>query len=194
MFSGGIDSVACAYQALTEGQRLVLHHIRLANHEGRQDVEDAAVAAVLEWFRNEGLTSFTFSHSVFDYGNMPWIPKDVNVWAFVAAILLASPKHRIVKSMIVPRHVDAFGHVSDPAKRAALAARSNQLIHGYQQMIAGRQVSLEFPIGKLRKPDIMALIPPELLERCWWCRKPVEGKPCHKCITCVQVDPVLGAA
>lgn len=188
MLSGGIDSALCMYQALTAGRDLAVHHIRLVNHEGRQDVEDAATSKIVAWHRQNGLDGFTFTRSTFDYGTLRFIVKDAAVWAFLIAVVLADPKNRDIGRVIIPRHLDAFGHVADPARAAA---RSDRLLAGMTQLVAGRVPEFEHPIGQFRKPAIIAATPPDLLACCWWCRKPQSGRPCHRCITCVQVDPVL---
>lgn len=191
MLSGGLDSTLCAYQALAQSRPVHLHHISFRSHEGRQRHEDRATKAILKWLDTHGLDGYTYTESTWDYGTLRWIPKDVNVWAFVASVVLADPRHAHLDTLIVPRHLDAFGHVVDPAGQAA---RSNRLIDGFARLVAHRGVTIDTPLAEMRKADIVAALPPDLRRLCWWCRTPRAGRPCGRCITCRTVDPALEVA
>lgn len=188
--SGGIDSAYCMYDALRRGERLLVHHIRLTNHEGRQQLEHRAVKKIRAYIDAQKLPgSYTYLESGYDHGSLGWIPKDAAIWSFMTGVVLANPKHHDITEVIVPRHVDAFGHESDPA---AGARRSDAYIRAFVKAVARRDVTILTPIGHLRKAAVMRACPPELLRLCWWCRTPrAGGRACHRCITCKVVDPVL---
>ena len=53
MFSGGLDSTAMLVKLLTESDdELRVHHIRMANKEGRDAAEQQAVESIVAWCRS----------------------------------------------------------------------------------------------------------------------------------------------
>lgn len=185
--SGGIDSAWCAHHYLSQGIPLWLHHVRLADWEGRQDVEDEAVKAILRWINRKGwMHLVTYTRSEVDFGTLRWIPKNFHLWAYFAGAVMASPKGRSIRSVVIPRHSDAF-------TSEAGAQASNEAYLTHIKTIAKREPVLEFPMVHMTKAQVVQDIPADLLALTWWCRTPKAGKPCHQCMTCKQVDPALEA-
>ena len=188
-FSGGIDSTYCLYQALKEGEHLLVHHIHLINYEKRAPLERVAVTKTRAWLATQRLPGkYKYIESTFDFGSLGHRVLDVNVWAFFTGVILAGKQNQDIDGVIVPRHAEAFIHEPDPI---AAAARSDNFLRVFMNTIAHKEVPILLPIVNMMKEDIIKAMPRELLDKCWWCRRPVRNKPCHKCITCVQVDPVL---
>src|SRR5690606_12267323 len=167
------------------GQRLLVHHVHLKNHEGRLQYEAQAVERILDWMRGRGLTAFRYTESAFDYGTLPFIVKDVHLWAFHIGIIMADPRNRGITKTIVPRHWDAFPTGPDGPG----PARTNRVYREIPRQICGREPELLFPIVHMKKADVIRDMPRGLLELCWWCRRPKNGRPCHECYTCHLVDP-----
>ena len=176
--SGGIDSAYCLYEALSAGRDVLVHHIRLKNHEGRRPYEYAAVLAIRLWLRQHGLTRYTYVESSFDYGTLRYVVRDAKLWSFLSAVILLNPKHADVNEVIIPSHLD-----SPIMQNKALQDEISGIIRA---TIAGaREVPLiSYPIGKKLKKEVVASMPKDLLAKCWWCRKPVGGKPCKVCHSC----------
>jgi 7-cyano-7-deazaguanine synthase in queuosine biosynthesis len=191
--SGGLDSALCAYKALSAGQRLHLHHIHLSNREGRQAVEAQATADILSWFRDNGLTDFTYTESSVHYGTIRFLVQDVNIWSYFIGAILADPRHRHMRSVIIPRNLDSFRYNDDstPAQRRRAEARANERREQIVKAVAGRLPKWLYPIGNYTKLDVIRELPEGLRELCWWCRRPVGNAPCHRCHTCQQVDDAL---
>lgn len=177
--SGGIDSTYCLWDALRSGRKVISNHIRLISHEGRQDVEDTAAAGVVEWLRAQGFV-WTHHTSTFDYGSIRPISLDLVIWGTFAG-LLATERRR-----------------DRPTVTISAPQGSAIITHGprLQQIInyaAGRPVTLEWPIATTPKADLIAAMPPELLNLCWWCRRPQDSQPCHRCPTCRNVDRIMAS-
>jgi 7-cyano-7-deazaguanine synthase in queuosine biosynthesis len=190
--SGGLDSAYCLYQAMQAGEHLLVHHIRLKNHEGRQQLEHQAVRRIRAWIDQQNLPgAYTYIESGYESGTIGWIPQDVAIWAFQTGVIMSGPRYAHIDSLIVPRHQDAFVHMKDPA--AGMAA-SDRFIQSFVSLLAKREVKILTPIGHLRKAEIIAAMPAELRRRCWWCRTPKRNAPCHKCATCKSVDAALAVS
>jgi len=189
LLSGGIDSAYCLWQRVQAGLRTRTHHVVLSDHEGRADVENYAVRRVLTWMRRhggQGLIEHT--ESAMDFRGM-WIPKNFHAWAYWAGVIMASPDGQSIRTVILPRHSDAFpGGPDSPGAR-----KSDAAYRGHIELIAGRTPELALPMVHLTKAEVVAAMPPDLLRACWWCRRPRASRACHQCPTCKQVDPALRA-
>ena len=84
MFSGGLDSTAMLVKLLTEGaEELRVHHIRMANREGRDRAESRAVESILTYVRARH-RAFRYSESALDFSELEAIPIDYLSIAYVA--------------------------------------------------------------------------------------------------------------
>lgn len=188
LLSGGIDSAFCMWKALSEGRSLHVHHVRLTNHERRLHYEAQAVQDILEWMRGQGLSNFRFTESSFDYGTLRYIVKDHCIWGLMIGIILANPRNKGVTKVIRTDHADSL-----PSGPNGIGM---QKAHRRYRNIAWEacerdDIEWEHPIGHMTKAEVIRATPPDLLNLCWWCRTPKNGKACQCCYTCRQVDPVL---
>jgi len=178
-----------------EGRRLHVHHIHLRTTENRADAEYRAVKQILRWFRQKQFTGFTYTENIIDYGTLNFTVKDYASYAYVAGMILANPRNKHIKTLIHPRHLEAFNLRRGQSFEGA-AERSNQVLTGIPKLISRRDVQLEFPIGDMTKQEIIDACPPDLLRLAWYCRRPRRGgsvfTPCHACHTCKQVDAAGG--
>jgi len=176
------------WKALSRGRRLHVHHVHLKNHEGRLNYEAQAVKRILDWMRGQGLTSFRYTESAFDYGTLRWIAKDHNIWAFMIGIICGDPLNRSITKVIRPDHWDSLPSGPDgPGMKLAHRRYRNISFE-----VCRRELTWEHPIQHMMKADVIRDMPPDLLACCWWCRKPTsDGKACHSCYTCKLVDAAL---
>lgn len=193
LLSGGIDSAYCLWQRVNAGLPTRVHHVHLADAEGRAAVESRAVRQVLAWLHTnyDAGRLIEYSESSVDFTDL-WVPLNHHLWAYWAGAILAAPQGRDYRFVVVPRHSDAFhdGDVDGPAAQASDAAYLGHI----ELMAPGRVPTLTYPIKHLTKAEIVAAMPADLLACCWWCRRPEPGpKPCHDCYTCRLVDPALDA-
>lgn len=186
MLSGGLDSAWCLRHYAEQGRRLRTHHVSLHDHEGRGAVEDRAVNRVLKWAEKQGYGHLIeHSTSRVEWGSTGWIPKNYHLWAWWAGAILAAPQHRGITEIALPRHSDAFTSSTG-------AVLSDRAYAAHIEAIAGRSVTVLTPMLHLTKAQVVADLPPELVKAAWWCRRPEPtGAPCHRCMTCRQVDPAL---
>ena len=56
----------------------------------------------------------------------------------------------------------------------------------FQQMTR-RPIKPLQPFYRYAKLEVMADMPPELFEMCWWCRNPADGVACGRCKQCRNV-------
>lgn len=188
LLSGGIDSAWCLWQRVQAGLPTRTHHVVLKDHEGRARVESAATKRVLSWIHSNGGSNLIHhTESTVDFGTVRWIPKNFYLWAYWAGVIMAAPSGRDITTVVLPRHSDAFpGGPTSPG-----ALKSDEAYTTTIQLITGRAPQLEFPMAHLTKAEVIQSMPEGLLAACWWCRRPQNGKPCHQCQTCRQVDPAL---
>lgn len=185
LLSGGIDSSFCLWQRAVAGLETRTHHVYLNDHEGRLDVEARACRQVLEYIKGiGGRVHHTESHV--DFGRM-WIPKNHHLWAYWAGVILASPSGKQIDEVVIPRHFDGVRGGPD----GPVAKNIDRCFLGHIELLARRRPRLVYPMVHMTKADVIRAMPRELLELCWWCRRPQNGKPCHKCATCKLVDPAL---
>lgn len=186
MLSGGLDSAWCLKHLVENGTPVRTHHVTLRDWEGRARVEDAAVANVLNWAKQNGYDHLiTHSYSSVDFGSIKWIPKNFHLWAYWCGVLMANPANASIKNIVIPRHSDAFTSPAGPKK-------SDDAYKTHVKTMTGKTPTLVYPMIHLAKAEVVQSMPADLIEACWWCRRPRGGKPCHQCQTCKQVDPALG--
>ena len=185
MFSGGLDSTAMLVKLLAEtADELRVHHIRMANKEGRADAEQRAVAAIVAWCRDR-YRPFRYSESGLDFAALEAIPIDYLCIAFVACqVAIDTPRcNRIA--------VAALARDTDIENRSARQRRVfDTLYECYRARKLGEpEVRWIYPVYHATKQELAASLPPELVRLTWSCRRPVqEGagwRACGACKACL---------
>jgi 7-cyano-7-deazaguanine synthase in queuosine biosynthesis len=179
--SGGVDSTYVIYDWLKNNpnEKCIIHHINIKNHEGRIEKEREAVKKIISWFKANKLDNFTYLESSFDYGNVGYIIKDVEVCSMFLGIIVRNKKwvdlKRIVQSLYKPNGGERHER-----------ARKILDVVGYN-----KKLEVLYPLEKITKKDVINKMPKDLFELCWWCRKPVNKEPCKVCATCMEVELAL---
>lgn len=175
--SGGIDSAYCLYEWLKNNPEdyILVHHINLFNQEGRAKFEEKAVYDILKWLDENGLNRYIYLESTFDYGNIRYIIKDVEVCGFHIGMILRNKRWSSVNDVILPIYEP---EMANRQKRAAKLIKMVSL---------RKSLNLIYPIKNTKKKETISKMPKELYELCWFCRKPVNNQPCKKCHTCKSV-------
>ena len=180
-FSSGFDSTAVAYDYLKRNpdKTLLLHHIKLKNWEGRLDYEYAAVQKILRWFKANGLNNYEYLESSFDYGTIRAIIKDYKVWSFFQGTILFHRKN--INYVLMGSHAAShFGQPETEGEKARI-----RMVH----YVANRKnIEFIYPLIKNTKADTLRMMPKELRDLCWYCRKPKNGRVCGTCATCKTVN------
>lgn len=174
--SGGLDSSYALWKLLSDERDVLVHHVELRSHEGRQPLEKRAVQRVTQWLKGRGF-KFEVVTTRFDYGNAGWITRDIEVVRFITGVLLMSPERQHIDTVV------ASGVAEDPDLSDEEKARIHSLLEG----AARRPIALERPIRHMSKAEVLAAMPPQLAKLCWYCRTPKQGRPCGSCKTCHHV-------
>lgn len=181
MFSGGIDSTAMLVKLLTEGaDELRVHHIHMANREGRHGAEQRAVDSILSWCRDR-YRPFRSSESGLDFRGLQAIPIDYLSIAFVACqVAIDTPRCTRIA-------VGALAADTDIENRSARQRRVFEEMYAcYRARKLGEpRVEWIYPVYGMPKAQIAAALPAGLLDLTWSCRRPVGGsRPCLDCKAC----------
>jgi 7-cyano-7-deazaguanine synthase in queuosine biosynthesis len=185
MFSGGLDSTAMLVRLLEETQdELRVHHIRMANKEGRDEAEQSAVEAIVEWCRAR-YRPFRYSESGLDFRSLEAVPIDYLSIAFVACqVAIDTPRcDRIA--------VAALARDTDIENRSARQRRVFEALYDcYRARKLGEpSVQWIYPVYEEQKKALAERLPRELLELTWSCRRPLrEGgvwRACGACKACL---------
>ena len=184
MFSGGLDSTAMLVKLLTQSKdELRVHHIRMVNREGRADAEQAAAEAIVAWCASR-YRRFRYSESGLDFASLEAIPIDYLSIAYVACqVAIDTPGCNRI----------AVGSLSRDTDIVNRSARQRQVFDAMYACYRARKLgepSVEwiYPVYDCDKPDIAAILPPEIRGLTWSCRTPLaEGgryRPCGACKAC----------
>ena len=181
--SGGVDSAFATWRLLDDGYRLLLHHARLVNREGRADAEHRAVLEITDWLRDKGLTRFTLVTSGYDQGTLGRMPYDVEVIGFLTGVIMRDVHRRNIDTVVVTSNRDDVS-VTDPDSPRVV--RRRKLAH----LMAARPLKWWIAFGHLSKQEMAGQMPSELIEACWWCRFPRGdgGQVCGRCRPCREMQ------
>jgi 7-cyano-7-deazaguanine synthase in queuosine biosynthesis len=181
MFSGGIDSTAMLVKLLVQStDELRVHHVHMANREGRDRAEQRAVEAIVAYCR-ERYRPFRYSESGLDFAALEAIPIDYLSIAFVACqVAIDTPGcNRIA--------VGSLAADTDIANRTARQKRVFEVMYEcYRARKLGEpRVEWIYPVYDTPKAELSAALPHELLDLTWSCRRPVDGfRACGTCKAC----------
>ena len=185
MFSGGLDSTAMLVKLLTESDdELRVHHIRMANKEGRDGAEQQAVESIVAWCRDR-YRPFRYSESGLDFRALEAIPIDYLAIAFVACqVAIDTPRCNRVAVASLSRDTD----IENRSTRQRRVFDVMYECYRYRKL-GEPQVEWIYPVYHTTKPALAASLPRELVELTWSCRRPVrqgaEWRPCGACKACL---------
>ena len=186
MYSGGLDSTAMLVKLLAESQdELRVHHIRLDNREGRAAAEQHAVEKIIAWCRSR-FRPFRYSESGLEFRQLEAIPIDYLSIAFVACqVAIDTPRCTRI----------AVGSLSRDTDIVNRSTRQRQVFDAMYACYRARklgepEVKWIYPVYDCTKPQIFALVPREIRDLTWSCRRPVDAgggafRACGRCKACL---------
>jgi 7-cyano-7-deazaguanine synthase in queuosine biosynthesis len=185
MFSGGLDSTAMLVKLLAgSDEPLRVHHVRMANREGRAAAEQRAAEAIVAWCRSR-YRPFRYSESALDFTGLEAIPIDYLSIAFVACqVAIDTPGCRRVA-------VAALARDTDIENRSARQRRVFDVLYDcYRARKLGEpEMQWIYPVYHATKAELAASLAPELVELTWSCRRPLREagawRPCGACKACL---------
>jgi len=188
MWSGGIDSTYTLAKLLKETDlKILAHHIFLKNCENRHLSEQYAVQKLGEKLR--AIRPFSYTWNMIDDSYLPTIPYDMARVCFEAGAVSKAFYHardpKFIKKWTIGTH-KAEGHWQERWDVISSATRS-------AEWSPGRTDFIEFELQPMatKEEEMKYLDGLGLLEDCWYCRTPKEGKPCESCKTCMEVKNAL---
>jgi 7-cyano-7-deazaguanine synthase in queuosine biosynthesis len=197
MYSGGLDSTAMLVRLLNETtDDLTVHHIRMANREGRVDAEQAAVDSVIEWCRTR-YRPFRYSESGRDFSALEAIPIDFLSVAFVACqVAIDTPGCNRIAVGTLARDLDEMKRSVTAAQRRVFGA----MYECYRARKLGEPaIDWVYPVYAMTKPQIASLLEPEVRQLTWSCRRPVHAETgfricgaCKPCRARADISAALG--
>jgi 7-cyano-7-deazaguanine synthase in queuosine biosynthesis len=185
MFSGGLDSTAMLVKLLGESaDELRVHHIRMANKEGREGAEQQACERIVAWCKAR-YRAFRYSESGLDFRGLEAIPIDYVSIAFVACqVAIDTPRCDRIAVGSLSRDTDIVNR-SERQRRVFDA-----LYECYRARRLGEpRVEWIYPVHDASKQELARMLPAELRELTWSCRRPL-GEPgawraCGQCKACL---------
>lgn len=183
--SGGVDSTYALWRLLKLGYPTTVHHVKLKSREGRVKFEQDAVTNIINWLAQQNLRPVAYVEQGYDYGNLRYVIRDIEIIRYMTGVVLQSRPHTQVNTVI------ASGIKHDARLSEEHVARIRRLLAD----ASGRHINLMRPIRHLTKSQILAHMPEELFNLTWYCRKPqANGRLCHRCRTCRHVDAARDVA
>lgn len=192
MLSGGVDSTGALYRLLKETDNYIIaHHIDFVNRENRAGVERVVCDRVVKWLQ-ENVRSFDYTQSswVWPFPHIGWDVINTMYFGGLLAKSFVGPDREV--SLGIGDTKDDFGAYQWKSP----LAQAIGLIAALEDPRKPRQFTpvIVQPIIDLTKKEIVEMIPPELFELTWSCRKPIiEGsttRTCGECSACNDLKAI----
>lgn len=188
MWSGGIDSTYVLTKLLKEtDMKIFAHHIYLKNIENRQAKEAEAIEKLIK--KLGAIRKFNFTWNWIDDTVMPTMVYDMARVCFEAGAVSKAFYH-YKKPFIIDKWTIGTnkeeGHWQERWDVITSATRA-------AEWSPGRKDYIRFELQPMvpRAEEMKYLDSLSLLQDCWYCRRPKEGKPCSVCPTCLEVEKNL---
>ena len=189
-FSGGIDSTYCLWRYLVENpkKKLLVHHCHMKTSFNRHDQESQAVADILKWMDDHGLTNYKYIETTVDIRQLGVKPVDHQIINFITGTICLNAKYYGIKYLLLPTIRD---EVERLGKRYLTAIwEDSQLFRSSPRLTMGTDKRAKLqpvtPIIERYKQDFIKEMPKDLFDLTFFCRIPKGRKACGKCHTCKQ--------
>jgi len=191
--SGGIDSTYYLWRWLKENPNdtILVHHC--LHNRSRRIVEKNASDNILNYFKSIGLNNFILCSSTFDRTGIKGTLDDIiNIGYMSGLILLNKTLYPNIKNIllsycyeetpIIRKHL-LNGH---DIKTLNIVHRTGRFIR-LIELVSLRKFNFLIPYMNKTKQDMINEMPEELFKLTWFCRFPINNKPCQKCFNCKRV-------
>jgi hypothetical protein len=200
MYSGGLDSCGALWELLTNEQyandTILVHHVNILNHENRFYPEKIAVEKTLAAIKNQVTRPFYYSESTIDFQFLPIpsdIPYDGDCYAFIAGNLaVIDPAIGLIATgSTLTDENDDGGAVRRMGERRQ-AVFDTLFMHRERE----KRCQIFYPVGTMTKAQIWAMLPDDVRQHTWSCRRPVFHQKtesgmvieaCRQCATCLEI-------
>lgn len=188
MLSGGIESTCILWELLNAGEEVHCHHIILdVISEQRASEELEAVGNIYNFLNNKG---FAFKASA---SNLVWATSNLFTGRDAYAVLLFAYKTAGALARAGEKDIEVvLGYKTESHINAGNYAVMWQIYHNdfnnYQKNAISSTIN--YPLLGIDKKEVINRMPKELFDLTSYCRRPVKGKPCGLCNTCIKVKAV----
>lgn len=193
MFSGGLDSLGVLYLLLTRPEyrdvNIHVHHMYLNNVENRTEAEKIACENIFRYFRENKYRKFEYTESSHDMSFMrKYFIYDSVMYGFVGANMMINDLD--LKTM-------AIGSNKDDRQNQGSIVRASKGKDTFYSILPSEikyHRSYIYPVVNLTKQQIWNMLPGDLRELAWSCRRPIydNGKPrtCQSCRACLEMNKI----
>lgn len=199
MFSGGLDSTYMLYHYLKNTDYAVhVHHISLRYpSEPRWQEEDVSSRKIVELCRK--IRSFEYSESRVDIGFYKYVGRDSDTQLLMASKVAPNLKGEVHLALgwQSSDHQDDLlnGRAQSQVTEKLWDALCESMDKPFNQNIS-RVILFPLIEMKLKKKQMITMLPRELLQMTWSCRRPIKSKegvsrPCGKCHPCTEIKEAL---
>lgn len=195
MYSGGLDSTGALWQLVHApeyaGYEILVHHVHLVNATRRFNAEKQALEKIIPLLRKYTSRQLYFSSTIMDFGFMGGkVPIDADVYGFVAANLVSLDSS--IRLIALGRTLDDKNSGGSPLIQIVdCVDKAIQLVnYGRKYSSSAKCIT---PVVNLTKQQIWELLPVDIRELTWSCRRPryealADGRmvanPCLSCHAC----------
>lgn len=185
-FTGGLDSTYAVWDYLVKNpnKRLLIHHCELRNYQSRADKETVACNNIIEWLRSQGFKNFEYIKTKYDQGMFRSTINDIEIIGFMTAMILRS-------NAITIGEIAITASAQDLTQGPSYELRSKSRYEIIKLISRKENIKYTYPIINLSRWYMLQNLPKELKEMLWFCRKPINDKPCRICKTCRWTLPYL---
>jgi len=192
--SGGVDSTYYLWRWLRENPNeiIIVHHCLFLKRRLKEEKE--ACDKIIAFLRKEGLKNFKYIETGMQKGTMQGKTMDVEMLSGMTgiALKLAPTVTDILLSYCQEETAELHKHLLagkeikdfDPKHRYSIV---NKVVETLTQRNFNYICYRDEKGGLLSKKAMIKEMPRELFAMTWYCRKPVNGKPCGVCHTCRKV-------
>ena len=193
LFSGGIDSTAALLWMLDNtDDNIEAHHIILKTKQNRHELELQASDKIINWM-TENKRPFKYTESIIDLGSEFGGNLDMYTYMWVAG-MKAQQKlgnlDRVVTGRLQPFNQDISERRKHRTERVEamfdiLVAQSfdetekipemiqSPILEKHQAYQSTPKIECFKPLLNMTKGEVISLLPKELLDMCFYCRKPI---------------------
>ena len=200
-FSGGIDSTYYLWRFFknTQTDPIIIHHCLYGSK--RMQEEKLATDNILKYFLGKNIFNFEYVESSWTRRGFSGKIMDIEPLYFMAGMILKYEKYSNIRYIFHPmcaEEVHSFGKdylESHNKKWDGFNVKNDRHYKAftYLSMASDRKYSISSPYCDISKQQMIEEMPKELVDLTWYCRVPINGRPCNSCFNCKRVNKAKGA-
>jgi 7-cyano-7-deazaguanine synthase in queuosine biosynthesis len=186
--SGGVDSIYCAWKLLTENpnETFLLHHIvsskTVLPKNSRLKLEKNSVDKFIEYLKKHNVNNFVYIESKrYRLDSKIKAIQDIEMVGIYTGIILRTYKN--IENIVISANSE------DLVQMNGYQTRSKTRFEIIDALSRNHPINYLYPIKDMTKKEISNSMPADLLQLCWYCRKPnMDGSTCGTCQPCKNIS------